>query len=392
MTASPSKFSLVPFAFLLAFPSTGFVQKYSGLPGVAIYLAAVFGVVILISRFGGRLAPPVRKHFRMVAAALFAGLAICFVALHPLEDSRGPGKSSDRDEGLELAVTRLAEARTPYYGPNQVAGPLSVLPGSVILAAPFVGVGQVGYQNLFWLGIFLFCLCRFFKDRMLVLCLLTLPLAVSPAALYEFVSGGDLLANGIFVAVLFLFALQLVSNSYAPGWQRWLACLLLGVGLASRPNFILLAPLFGATLWRMVGLRQAFAATALVVLTATILTVPFYLNDPAGFTPLLARKKLAGADHALPWASTYVIVTTVLVTLVCAWRLFRHHPDEPIPRFFRACTWVTLTPMICAVAILSLVSGRLDFDFMRDRFGLMFVPFAILGWGGRWLRNPANSI
>jgi hypothetical protein len=28
------------------------------------------------------------------------------------------------------------------------------------------------------------------------------------------------------------------------------------------------------------------------------------------------------------------------------------------------------------------VNGYLDFSIMKDRFGLMFVYFALLGWGG----------
>lgn len=369
-------------ALLLAFPSAGFVQKYTGLAGVVAYVALVIGLVHLTAALWKRAAPWLRKHFRKLAALSIVGLAAGFVILNPIEDGRGPGKSSDRDEGLEMAVTRMARGETPYYPSNQIAGPLSVLPGSMFLAAPFVALGNSGYQNVFWLAAFLIAACAYFRDKAAALYLLAVPLGLSLAAQYEFVSGGDLIANGIFVAVFFLLALGLWSVPTTPAWQRWLACLLLGVGLASRANFILLLPLFGAAMWRLAGCKNAVTTTALVGLTASAVTLPFYLHNPAGFTPLLTRQKLAGADHMLPWASQAMIGMTVFAAMLCTWVLWRRESVRTIPLFFRCCTWVTLTPIVAAVLFASWISGYPDFSFLRDRFGLMYVFFAILGWGG----------
>ena len=378
-------------AVLLAFPSAGFVQKYTGLAGLTAYGIAVVAVVFFIRKFSGCGAPWCRRHFRILGALVLAGLAICFAIGYPIEDGRGPGKSSDRDEGLNLAVSRMAEGKSPYYPPGSEAGPLSVLPGSILFAAPFVALGNSAYQNWFWLAVFLLCAVLLFKDNALALCLLAVPLVLSPAAQYEFISGGDLIANGIFVAAFSLLALNRWSNPSATAWSRWLSCVLLGVALASRANFLLLAPLFGAAVWRIAGFRNAFAATTLVGLTAVAITLPFYLNDPGGFTPLMSRHKLAGVNHALPWASTAMVGATLLVSMLCAWRLFANRDDEPITAFFRGCTIVTLTPMVCAVLFSTAINGHADFAFMTDRFGLMYVFFALLGWGGRWFQKTANN-
>lgn len=368
-------------ALLLAFPSLGFVQKYTGLAGAAVYVALVIGLVFVTAVLWRRAAPWLRQHFRKLAVLSILGLAAGFVILNPIEDGRGPGKSSDRDEGLEMAVTRMAQGETPYYPSNRIAGPLSVLPGSMFLAAPFVALGNSGYQNVFWLAVFLIAACAYFRDTAAALYLLTVPLGLSLAAQYEFVSGGDLISNGIFVAVFFLLALQSWSVSTTPAWQRWLACLLLGVGLASRANFILLVPLFGAAMWRLAGWKNAVTTTALVGLTAAAVSLPFYLHDPAGFTPLLTRQKLAGADHTFPWASHAMIGMTVLAAMLGAWLILCRKPARTIPLFFRCCTWVTLTPILAAVLLSSWISGFPDFSFLRERFGLMYVFFAILGWG-----------
>jgi len=379
-------------ALLIGFPATGFVQKYAGLPGVAGYLAGVVAVAQAIGCFAPRFVRPLNKHFRMVSVAVIVGLLAGFVWLHPFEDNKGPGKSSDRDEALELAVTRLANGETPYYpAGNPQAGPLSVLPGSIALAAPFVALGNVGYQNVAWLAVLLFALAWRFKNPALALCLLLVPLVVSPAALYEFISGGDLIANGIFVALGFLFALQAWLSADTPAWRRWLACGLLGIALASRPNFLLLAPLFVACVWRARGLRQGLLAGLLTGLTSVALIVPFYFHDPAGFTPLKAKQKLAVADAMVPWASKAMIGITLLAGLLAALWLWRKRDANPITDFFRGCALVTLTPMLGAIALATWVHGYLDLDFMRDRFGLMYVFFALFGWGGAWFGRSRES-
>jgi len=376
--------SLLVLVLLLAFPSSGFVQKYSGLGGVVGYVVLVAAALVVPWRMRGWLAPWLRRHFRALSVMSLAILAICFAIAYPIENRRGLGKSSDRDDGLNLAVTRMAEGKTPYYPSDKFAGPLSVLPGGILLAAPFVALGTSGYQNVFWLAAFLLAAWWRFRDPGLAIVLLTVPLALSPAALYEYISGGDMLANGIYVAAFFLLALRSFTQPQVPRWASWLACVLLGVGLASRPNFLLLMPLFGAVLWRREGLRQALAACGLAVLVAAAVTAPFYLNDPAGFTPLLARGKLAIIDHVLPMASKAMIGVTALLGIIGAWALLRASAGDLLGSFFRWCTWVTLCPMVCAVALSTGVGRHLDFSFMSDRFGLMYVPFALFGWGGRW--------
>ncbi|MEI6676342.1 MAG: hypothetical protein WCO57_14325 [Verrucomicrobiota bacterium] len=374
--------SFVILVLLLAFPSFGFIQKYTGLIGVAGYVAFVAIVFFLIWKFGVRFAPLLRRHFRLACVLIFAGFAVCFAIVYPIENSRGLGKSSDRDDGLNLAVTRMADGQSPYYQHDKFAGPLSVLPGGILLAAPFVALGNSAYQNLFWLAVFLVCANWWFKDRALALVLLTVPLALSPAAMYEYISGGDMLTNGIYVAVVFLLVMKLCSNPNAAGWLRWICCVLLGVCLASRSNFPLLLPLFGAALWQTVGWRQAVIAVVVVGLVEVVITVPFYLHDPAGFTPLLSRYKLAIVDHAMPWASKAMIGMTALLGILGAWVLLRSSTVDLTRSFFRWCTLVTLCPMVCAVALSSWISGRLDFAFMNERCGLMYMCFALFGWGG----------
>ena len=374
---------LLILALLIAFPSTGFVQKYTGLGGVAAYVSGVIAALFLIKQFGGHFEPWLRKYFRRLTILAVAGLVVGFAVLHPLEDGRGgSGKSSDRDEGLNLAVTRMADGLSPYYPQNPDAGPLSLLPGAAVLAAPFVALGDSSYQNIFWVGAFLFAACYFFKDNALALILTFAPLALSPAAQFEFISGGDLIANGIYMTLFLLLVTEVWFTRTAPWPRQWLVCLLLGVAMASRPNFFLLMPLLAAVLYRRAGFPKAVTGISVVMVAAIGITLPFYLHDPQGFTPLLARQKLAVIDHSLPWASKAMIGLTALTGILGGLALLRHPSSGLNQAFFRWCAWVTLCPMVCAVASLSVINQHLDFGFNRDRYGLMYLFFALLGWGG----------
>ncbi|RYD49371.1 MAG: hypothetical protein EOP85_01735 [Verrucomicrobiaceae bacterium] len=111
------------------------------------------------------------------------------------------------------------------------------------------------------------------------------------------------------------------------------------------------------------------------------ITVPFYLNDPAGFTPFLSKQKLSVADSRLPITSTLLVGVTALASLTAAIHVLLRRDGDTTTRFFRCCTLVTLTPMVCVVTIATVMKGQPDFSFMQDRFGIMYVFFAFLGWG-----------
>lgn len=383
----------ITLTLLLAFVSAGVVQKYAGLGGVAGY-ALVMGCAIGLGRcIGARCDAWLTRHFRMVVGGLAVLLIAGFMLLHPFEDGRGPGKSSDRDEGLEMAVTRMVEGKTPYYPENPMAGPLSVLPGGVFLAAPFVALRNVGYQNVFWLLVFVVVCAKWHGSCVPALMLTVISLVASPSALYEFVSGGDMIANGIYTAVALGWCARVWSDVKSAAVWKWSTCLLLGICLASRPNFLLLLPLLGAHLWRVRGLSEAVTVVMAAGMVAVTVILPFYLHDPSGFTPLIARKKLSLADSALPGAGIAMIGVTVAAALCAAAVLKWKNNAGTLTAFFKGCAWVTLCPMIFAVATQSWVSGHLNFDFTRDRFGLMYIFFAVCGWGGTLFArsNPCGA-
>lgn len=378
--APPSRAKAVILYLLFCFVSTGFFFKNFGLPGVAAYAAAV----AVLGTVWWKLREPVgewlgRRH--ALWAGLFAtGLVGLFAVAYPLENGKGPGKSSDRDDGLNIAVSRMVGGEYPYYESHPNAGPLSVFPGAILLATPFVLLGNSAYQNLAWIAVFLWLTSRLYGRRGEVLLLGAAIFGLCPALLYEFVSGGDLLANGIYVAVaLWWFTAAWADRAgIAP---RLLSAAFLGIALASRPNFLLLLPLAGAALWRWNGLRHAMAGCALAVMAAATLTLPFYLAAPGRFTPLVAGNKLALLNQHVAWGGVAIEAISVVAAVAAGvWLLVSPRMPERID-VFRVATLVTAVPMIATVAAYSSIHRTPDFSFMHPRYGLMYLFLALWGWG-----------
>jgi hypothetical protein len=384
------------FAGLFCFASAGFVQKHLGLAGVAghvLVVALVFGV---FQRYGDRVTRICERHFRPLASLLFAGLAGIFVLVYPWENGKGPGRSSDRDDGLNIAVGRLLEGRSPYYPPDPRAGPLSVLPGAILLATPFAAAGNSGWQNLPWLAVLLGGLAAAGGSRGRALAWFVLLLGLSPSIQYEFISGGDMLANGIYAgAALVLAVVASAGSGYAglrriASWRLLAAAGFLGIALASRPNFLLLGPLAVMAAGLAGGWRAGLALGLVAGGISGGLCLGFYLADPAGFTPLVAGNKFANADLVWPWASRAATVVAVAVAfgapLLLRFPCFRGN----ILRGTAALAVLVLAaPMLAGVLINSLLLGKLDFGFMHPRYGLMFLPLAAWCWLPACKTGPA---
>lgn len=372
--------------FFLA--SSGFFQRNLGLPGVIAYATFVAVAGYAWWRFRDPLRAWIEKRFALWISLFAVGLVAVFAIGYPIENSQGRGRSSDRDEGLNAAVERMLVGESPYYPPREDAGPLSVFPGAIFLATPFVLLGNSAYQNFFWLAILLWLALRNSKRRGEILLLLAAAFALSPALQYEFISGGDMLSNGIYMTVALGLFLRSWSSADGGLAGRIATAVFLGIALASRPNFLLLMPLAGGFLWRSSGFTKAAAACALATGIFAAASLPFFLSDPQGFTPLSAGNKLALIDQFLPWGSTSLHVLSATAAIAGGlWIMLGRKPVGD-STFFGAVAWVTALPMIGAVALYSIIREVPDFGFMHPRYGLMYLFPAMWAWG---MSRPADS-
>jgi hypothetical protein len=297
----------------LLFPSSHVVHRFLGWPGFGIYvlLAALFFVVW--HRFHGHLTLCFNRPLALILLLFtFLILLAGFIYFFPRADAGIIGGGSDRDDALNVAVRELLSGRYPYYARTYLDNPISPLPGSIMLSAPFVLVGDSAYQNFFWLsalaGVAWWTMGRV-RDALLFLWFI---LASAPIVLREIFTGSDLLANGIFVFI-FVLLLCLPNMDFR---RRLAVAVLLGLGLASRAHFLLVVPLVFAFLARREGVRQAFFLILTTTLTFVVVTLPFVLYDPAGFAPMHTAGRLAVFGIRVPFTWLIPLVTAILVLLL----------------------------------------------------------------------------
>lgn len=180
--------------------------------------------------------------------------------------------------------------------------------------------------------------------------LLLVILSLSPVVLNEYVTGGDLLANSIYVLLFVMWMVRLVPQDSVSGWKKCLSALALGIGLASRAHFVLLLPHVFSALIRRAGLGAATRYITITIVTLGLATVPFYLYDRAGFSPL----------HTAEWLQFESIIVTmvlpiafVVVAIACA----MHRANSDLPALLRLCVLVLAFPITSVMLFASIDRG-----------------------------------
>lgn len=369
--------SLLGFALLLFIPSTAVLQKYLGIVGVIVYIAIASLVLLIayryvLTRFDSIMTD---KKVLLPTAATFLFLLAVFFLTYPIANSGIFGKGSDRDEALNVATTELLKGHYPYYPKTYLGNLISPLPGSLVLAVPFVLLGNSAYQNLFWLFAFLFSMNSYLNDNRRALLLLWVTLALSPVLLHEVVTGGDLLSNSIYVLLFVIWMVIAIPQPSFSNWGKFLLAVLLGVGLASRSNFILILPLVFSAIVQSAGWKSATKYSAITCLILGLMTVPFYLYDPQGFSPLHTANKLNQFQTILPFAGIIVPLVTCIIALI----LSLHNANGNLYLLLRNCAIVLAFPVLSGTALQSIKTANLDFSFTG--FGLSFLFFgAVAFW------------
>jgi hypothetical protein len=183
-----------------------------------------------------------------------------------------------------------------------------------------------------------------------------------------------------------LFIWLLISAAERPRWRDWhtlIAGVPLGIALSSRANFSLLLPLVYSALIREVGWKRASLFILVPCVTAALLTIPFYLHDPVGFSPLHTSRKLAQYDSILPHAGLLIPLSVgVLAIALCT-----PHLNKDLAALFRNCALIQAAPILCAVLLASAQRGELDLQ--TASFGDFFLYFGVTAY---WLRAFSGDL
>jgi hypothetical protein len=353
------------------------VYKYAGVIGITFYAIFVSLVVWLeltrlIQWFGSNVSVRVAE---WLVGATFISLLLSFLLIYPIANSGAVGGGSDADDALDIAATELLSGRYPFYVKTYLGNPIAPLPGAILLAIPFVLLGASAYQNLFWLGAFFMTSKLILKDVRSALLLLWTILALSPVVLSNVVTGGDDLTNAIYILI---FSFGLIFSTLCTVFHRlkkWIAAILLGIGLSSRSNFILLLPLITSSLAKCVGWRDAIKYISVTCLSCAVVTIPFWLYDPYAFTPVYTQYSKVSQFHTvLPFSGFFISLASGLLAVALAYQYTR----DDLRTFLRDSTLVLAIPVVCT-AVLSFVEIGAT-GLIWTGYGVFFLPFSVLAY------------
>jgi hypothetical protein len=368
----------------LLIPSLAVVQKFLGIAGVVAY-ATVASLVFLAGYKRGFRAFTSRiseAAIPWLAATTFLGLALIFFVVYPAADAGipGVGLGSDRDEALNIATTELLHGHYPYYEKTYLGNPITPMPGALLLAIPFVLIGNSAYQNLFWLFVFFLFARSFLKDGRLALLLLWTLLALSPVVLHAFVTGSDYLANSLYVILFVVWMVSAALRSDHGDPELLALAVLLGIGLSSRLNFATLLPLIFSALVGVAGWKTAVKYFAVTCATSVAITLPFYLHDPQAFSPLLtSASKLGAFQSMVPFVSIIVALVTGAISLALALQ----PANRDLTIMLRNCALVLVFPILCGIVLASVEAGRPEF-YNPDSFTSYSLPAMVFGLTAAW--------
>ena len=380
------------FACLIAACSADAFYKYLGVVGIVGYTAFCIAVVLVLARpsFVKRLDDLASERIAIIIGSVtFIAIIIFCLWIYPLADAGRLGdRGSDADDALILAAQALLHGQYPFYPTTYYGNPIAPMPGSILLAIPFAAKPWIALQNVFWLAVLLWAAAKELRSWTYALLLLLTLVVACPAVMQNLLTATDRLSNTIYILVSMWLLLRLVPDENAPWWKRLLPAILLGIGLSSRSNFFFLVPIFFFALGRQAGWQRAVKTLAFSGVTFLAVTLPFWLYDPAGFSPLTTQAmKMAQFDSTLPHASLIVTISGMAVAIALALR----KANRDLGTFFLHCGIVQLFSVLLLSAISTVHSGKLDLYFGHVSYGVFAVVFFVFA-GVIWLRKlPAFS-
>lgn len=355
------------WALLIVAPSAPVMLRILGNPLAGAACVAGLSAIFVAQRFGSDL-PAAMQASRdprvVIIAAMLVGMVVAFAVLFPQLNSQMPGQGSDRDDALNVAIAAMFRGEYPYAQTTYLGNPITPLPGALLLAIPFWSLGNAALQAVAWLAVWSAALLAVRRTWLTVLAIAAS--ALSPEAVRETLTGGDLLANGVYVALAIWFAFRAVAAKAPSAGRMLLAVLLLGIALTSRPNFLLLLPVVFAAVARQSGLLRALLTVGGACAVGLTLALPFYLHSPEAFSPLHLSRKFLVPGAA--WAPPVLVLASVALPLLLAWR-------TNVERAFADCALVCGVPFLLA-AVIGVAAGQFNLQLLA--YGVCAIPFVCL--------------
>ena len=193
-------------------------------------------------------------------------------------------------------------------------------------------------------------------------------------------TGGELLASSIYVALFVLFAMRSLMAGQ-PGWRPWVAAILLGVGLSSRTNYLLLVPIvLSAAIQKKGGWTEPAGYAAAATASFLAVTLPFWLHDPQTFVVACLREQNFAAtaqNSVIPHADLAVPLASTLFAVGLSFRRLKNWDAQVLSY----CALAQAFPILAIVVLSSIEAGGLDLAYAE--IGVHFLFFGVVAsWAG----------
>lgn len=376
-----SSWAKLGFALLIASTSLDVFYKYLGVLGILAYLVFCILLVFSAGRFDlpARLDQLSKRSSWIGAVTLFVFVIALVLLAYPVVNGGSYGAGgSDADDALIIGARELINGRYPFYPLTYLGNPIAPMPGSIFLAIPFVFLNVLPLQNIFWLAVLFVLALRELKSTAYAASLTFYLVFFSPAVLLNLVTSIDRLSNTIYILAAMWMLIRWLPRSETPWGKAVLPSLLLGVGLSSRSNFFLLIPVFFSFLVQIAGWKRSLKYLSISAAAFLLVTVPFWIYDPAGFTPFHEQsKKISQFEPLIPFAPVVVTGISILVAIIFAFR--KMGPDGKA--FLISCSLIQMFSILLLSAISSVNLGKADLYFGHTNYGVFALIFAAFaGW------------
>ncbi len=389
---------LLPF---LCSPSLGLIHQHFGLVGIVTYVGVSAALITIVLRAAseGRFLSHVSERTALRCALLTVVLsAALFLLFYPVLNTNEPGKGSDRDDALNLAVGELLKGHYPYGRPDYLGNLPSPLPGALLLALPFVLFGNSALQNFFWLMAFFLGARAVLRNGKLALLSMWLILLGSPVVFHEIVTGGDLLANSLYLSVTVIIY---ENYFYKMNVSARLAfSVFSGCVLSSRPFALLVFPMIFRSVLQNVGFKTAIRYMGITLVSFLAVTLPFWFYSPVRFSPFGVYSEHLNSFGTSPWTRIAVLATVVMFACLVPFfqRVQMVLPSLPIcmRQLFRRYAVVLYFPFGIAALMESIKHGNLVLGYLTYSLSAVFLA-TLSVWeiperrNAPLVRRPRNS-
>ena len=310
-----------------------------------------------------------------------AGLLFCFLlilaayslTIYPVADSGYFGGGTDVDDALVIGAKEIIAGRYPYYPKTYLGGFLSPMPGALFLALPFVVLGVLPLQNVFWIAVLAITAKYVLRSYLPALLIVLTVFLISPTAYQVLGTASDHISNAIYILASMWLLHTAVADSGSSMWVRIFPAALLGIGLSSRSNFMILMPIFFSALAQAGGWRTALGYCVLTGSVFLAVTVPFWAYDPAGFSPYIVQAgRLQNIATVLPYASIMIPIASFAIAGLLS--MSRMPADGAA--FFRNCAIVQLITLYISSLAYAVFLGEFSLFLGNVGYGMFTVFFA----------------